>query len=137
MTSSVDKSATRLATLFQAARYGAVGLLNTGIDVGLFFLLINFAHLGPIIANVISYSAGAANSFLINRYWTFSGRAASGSTAREAAIFAAVTLFGLGVSVVTIILVQPAAGVIAAKGAATALAFAATFWLNKRVTFRA
>ena len=122
--------------MLQAARYGVVGVLNTGIDVALFFALINYANLEPVVATVISYSVAAANSFTINRLWTFSGRSASGSTLREAAIFAGVTVLGVIVQAATLAVVQPVAGVIVAKVCATLTAFAATFWLNKRVTFK-
>ena len=122
--------------MLQAARYGVVGVLNTGIDVALFFALINYANLEPVVATVISYSVAAANSFTINRLWTFSGRSTSGSTLREAGMFAGVTLLGVAVQALTLAVVEPLAGVIAAKACATLTAFAATFWLNKRVTFK-
>ena len=136
MTLSLDSpTAGRMKTILQAARYGVVGVLNTGIDVALFFVLIHYAHLDPVVATVISYSVAAANSFTINRLWTFSGRSRSGSALREAAVFAGVTLLGVIVQAATLAVVQPVAGVIAAKVCATLTAFAATFWLNKRVTF--
>ena len=138
MTLSLDnQTAGRMKTILQAARYGVVGVLNTGIDVALFFVLIHYARLDPVVATVISYSVAAANSFTIYRLWTFAGRrSASGSTLREAAVFAGVTLLGVIVQAATLAVVQPVAGVIAAKVCATLTAFAATFWLNKRVTFK-
>lgn len=51
-------------------RFCIVGLANTAIDFSTFFLL-NIAGLPYLIAQVLAYSAGVANSFFLNRKWTF------------------------------------------------------------------
>lgn len=67
-------------------RFAGVGVLNTGIDVGLFLLLHD--QLGIVLANLISTSAGMAFSFLVNGLFTFR---AEKLTVRHAATFLATT----------------------------------------------
>jgi len=57
----------------QAVRFSSVGVLNTAVDFGVYFLLtrwLGFAGL-PVTAKGISYGAGIANSYFWNRWWTF------------------------------------------------------------------
>lgn len=55
----------------QFLRFCAVGFVNTGVDFSAFFLL-NMVGVPHLLAQVISYSSGVANSFVLNRKWTFS-----------------------------------------------------------------
>lgn len=54
----------------QFLKFNAVGLLNTLIDFVIFTLLTSFG-LVYTLAQVISYSAGTANSFVLNKKVTF------------------------------------------------------------------
>jgi putative flippase GtrA len=58
----------------EAIKFSLIGVLNTILDIGLYFLLsryIEFLVPHPLIAKVISYSAGILNSYYWNRRWTF------------------------------------------------------------------
>ena len=90
-------SRSRPKWLVQAVKFGAVGILNTGIDLGLYFVLTRWLGLGamPILAKAISYSAGILNSFLWNKYWTFQSRAGIWSTLIP---FILTNLVGLGIN---------------------------------------
>ena len=81
----------------QAVKFGAVGVLNTGIDLGLYFVLTRWLGLGalPILAKSISYSAGILNSFLWNKFWTFQSRAGTWATLIP---FILTNLVGLGIN---------------------------------------
>lgn len=60
--------------LIQAVKFGLVGVLNTGVDLGLYALLTHWTGwlaAVPVTAKAISYSAGIVNSFIFNRGWTF------------------------------------------------------------------
>jgi putative flippase GtrA len=76
-------------------RFAAVGVVNTAIDVVLFWVL--HAPLGIVAANLVSTSAGMTFSFLANGRHTF-GR--SRVTVRQAVLF-------LGTNAVTMWLLQP------------------------------
>ncbi|WP_378210826.1 GtrA family protein [Anoxybacteroides rupiense] len=51
-------------------RFCIVGAGNTFIDFGVFFLLAT-AGAPYLLAQVVSYMAGMANSYIWNRIWTF------------------------------------------------------------------
>jgi putative flippase GtrA len=53
------------------AKYALVGGLNTGVDFAVFCILVYGVGMASIWAQVISYVTGVANSYLLNRYWTF------------------------------------------------------------------
>jgi len=60
--------------LSQAVKFGIVGVINTAVDLGLYFIMthwIPFLGGQQVLAKGISYSAGILNSFLWNRSWTF------------------------------------------------------------------
>ncbi len=53
------------------AKYALVGVMNTGVDFAFFCVLVYAAGLGTAWAQTISYVAGIANSYVLNRVWTF------------------------------------------------------------------
>jgi putative flippase GtrA len=83
----------------QAIRFIVVGLLNTLVDLGAFYLLSLIPGMPNIAAKAISYVLGICNSFFWNKYWTFNAGASS-KTKREFAIFFVVNLPPLAVNVV-------------------------------------
>jgi putative flippase GtrA len=115
-------------------KFTLVGLLNTGIDVAIFFLLTRIGT-QYVAAQVVSYSCGAANSYLLNKIWTFRS---SGLSYAEIVRFTTVNLISLGISVVVLSLLHSTAGLglAAAKGGATVCALAANFLGNKLWVFK-
>lgn len=83
----------------QAVRFIIVGVINTGVDLGIFYLLSLIPGMPHVAAKGISYVAGICNSFVWNKYWTFS---AGGSERgkREFAVFFAVNTPPLIVNIV-------------------------------------
>src|SRR5215470_1892360 len=57
-------------TISEFVKFTLVGLLNTGIDVAVFFLL-TWLGIAYVLAQVVSYTCGAGNSYLLNKVWTF------------------------------------------------------------------
>lgn len=59
------------ATTFM--RFCIVGIMNTGVDVIVYFVLTRLVGLGdfPISAKVASYFAATLNSLYVNHSWTF------------------------------------------------------------------
>ena len=53
------------------SKFALVGVVNTVLDFALFMTLVYFAGLGPTSANIISYTCGILNSFVLNKHWTF------------------------------------------------------------------
>ncbi|OBZ10395.1 hypothetical protein A8L34_17450 [Bacillus sp. FJAT-27264] len=60
----------RRAAFIQFLKFNAVGLLNTLIDFAVFTLLHSLGMMYGL-AQVFSYSAGTANSFILNKKVTF------------------------------------------------------------------
>ncbi len=115
-------------------KFALVGLLNTGVDVAIFFMLTRIGT-PYVAAQVASYSCGAANSYLLNKVWTFRS---SGLSYAEIVRFTVVNLFSLGISVVVLTLLHDKAGLelAGAKAGATVCALAANFLGNKLWVFR-
>jgi putative flippase GtrA len=115
-------------------KFALVGLLNTGVDVAIFFILTRFG-IQYVEAQIVSYSCGAANSYLLNKVWTFRS---SGLSYAEIVRFTTVNLISLGISIVVLSLLHGMVGLelAAAKGGATVCALAANFLGNKLWVFR-
>ena len=115
-------------------KFSLVGLLNTGVDVAIFFLLTRFG-VPYIAAQVVSYSCGAGNSYILNKFWTFRS---SGLSIAEMVRFISVNLISLGISIVVLRLLHESAEVAlpAAKAGATVCALAANFLGNKLWVFK-
>ena len=87
-------------------KFALVGLLNTAVDVAIFFLL-TWVGTPYVAAQVVSYSCGAANSYLLNKFWTFRS---SGLSYAEVVRFTVVNLVSLGISIVVLTLLHDTAG---------------------------
>jgi len=84
--------------LRQAVKFGAVGLLNTLVDAGLYFALSRWVWVLPaqkILIKSVSYIGGILNSFYWNRTWTFRSQA---SLMKMLFPFVVVNLIGLGIN---------------------------------------
>lgn len=72
-------------------RYCAVGVINTGVDFGMFFFLSILGF--PLLpSQCIAYFCGFLNSFFLNRKWTFQSYGPSG---RQLIRFLGLNLFVL------------------------------------------
>lgn len=91
------------ALVTQFTRFGLVGLVGLGVDVGVFNLLLvtvlnqDRVHEGPIIAKVISTSLAIITNWMGNRHWTFRGDRRH-HWLREGIEFAIVSLGGMAIS---------------------------------------
>lgn len=61
----------RQSTMAESIRFGFVGLLNTLMDLIVFFVLVHFTHWNVLLAQTLSYACGLANSYVLNRMFTF------------------------------------------------------------------
>lgn len=76
-------------------RFCTVGAANTAVDFTVFFLLHKLG-VAYLLAQVISYSAGILNSYILNRKWTFS--ISETANLREAIKFIIINGFSLSIS---------------------------------------
>jgi putative flippase GtrA len=85
-------------------RFALVGIMNATLDMlvlnGLLWLFPTTRTLLILLYTIIAYGFGAANSFFLNKYWTFQHR--QRTTSKELLRFGMTVLFGLGWSMLCI-----------------------------------
>jgi putative flippase GtrA len=125
------------AWLVQAIKFSFVGVLNTVVDLGGYFLLTRWLGLAglPVAAKSISYSAGILNSFFWNRSWTFRSKTQIWATLLP---FVLVNLVGLAINTGIMQLCLNILGLpeLVALGLATVSTLVWNFVLSKFVVFR-
>lgn len=140
MQSSSEGSAPPRGT-HRILRFLAVGVANTGLDVGLLFGFLALG-LNLWLANTLSTSLALVFSFFLNRSFTFSS---SGSAFRQGVSFLLVTLTGLWLlqPLVMSVVVHLAADwlsspwlLLCAKGIATVFSMTWNYILYSRLVFR-
>ena len=70
----------------ELSAFGAVGIVNLFLDIGLFNELHFGLGVGPLTSKVISTAVATTSAYFMNRYWSFSHRARTG-LAREYTLF--------------------------------------------------
>ena len=68
-----DKNDPKIAELWRFIKFSITGVMNTAVDFFVFTVLL-WVGVGIYLAQVISYSAGMLNSYIINRKWTFNSK---------------------------------------------------------------
>lgn len=81
-------------------RFSCVGGLNTAIDFGIFSLLNGLFGVNYVISQILSYSSGTLNSYVLNKFWTFNDTKTSKKTTKEIVQFIVVNSASLGVSLI-------------------------------------
>lgn len=119
----------------RAIRFGMVGVINTAIDLILFSLLVQSARLPAAPANILSYSAGILNSFLMNRAWTFNDRSRGKAFLRSFVVFAGINLLGLAFSTLLVLLFSQFMSPILAKTLSVPLVFIWNFLASRHLAF--
>jgi putative flippase GtrA len=128
----------RTSWIEQGVKFIIIGVLNTGVDLGLYILLTRLlfeAGEMTVLVKGISYSAGVVNSYLWNRSWTFQSEDRSWKTFLP---FVLVNLIGLGINAGTLWLGMHTAGLseFLALILATGATFIWNFFISKFVVFR-
>lgn len=123
----------------QFLKFNAVGLLNTLVDFAVFTLLHSLGMLNTP-AQIISYSAGTANSFIWNKKVTFRDRdrgSAAGFDRMQLVRFMVLNLVVLGISVLLIHLLTESFGlqVLVAKVLVTFVTVIINFFGSRKWVF--
>jgi putative flippase GtrA len=82
----------------QAVRFGMVGVLNTGVDLGFYWVLtrlIPFFDDSHVLAKAISYILGVINSYIWNRSFTFRSQVQS---PKRFILFFLINLIAVGIN---------------------------------------
>jgi len=70
----------------ELSAFGAVGVVNLFLDIGLFNALHFGLGVGPLTSKVISTTTATTSAYFMNRHWSFSHRALT-ELAREYTLF--------------------------------------------------
>lgn len=81
-------------------RFGCVGCLNTMLDFTVFCLLNSLFGINYVISQIVSYSSGTLNSYILNKFWTFDDTRTSKKTTKEIVQFIVVNSASLSVSLI-------------------------------------
>lgn len=79
-------------------KFGTVGVLNTGVDWGVFFLFSNVFMASVYVSQIFAYVIATTNSYILNRAWTFKSK--SKKKTIEIAKFLTVNLISLSISLI-------------------------------------
>lgn len=123
--------------LRQAVKFGLVGVVNTLVDAGVYYVLTRWVGLMelPILAKAISYTCGVINSFFWNRLWTFRSKE---NGWRSFGLFLLVNLVGVGINSAVMAVAMHTLNLaeILAFLLATAASLGWNFIMSKRIVFR-
>ena len=85
----------------EAAKFGAVGAVNTVLDFAVLNALVFGMGLAPLRSKVLSTAVAATSSYLMNRHWTFRHRDRQG-VRREYVLFFLLNAVGLAIALVVL-----------------------------------
>jgi putative flippase GtrA len=125
------------ARLPRLARFGAVGVVNTLVDVGLFTLLVRLLDWHVVPANILSYGAGILCSFVLNSRWTFAEVRGEPGAARRFARFIGTSLAAMGLSTVLVVVLSWMMDPLWAKAISVVVGFLANYAMARLFVFRA
>lgn len=77
------------------SRFSMIGVINTLIDFTVFSILHSLFGVSYVLSQGLGYSIGVANSFILNKKWTFSDRKANKKSIHEFFQFVVVNLISL------------------------------------------
>src|SRR5437868_14495448 len=97
-------STTDNCTLLEFKRFVIVGIVNTAVDLGVLNALILLSGTGHSgfsysVLKTISFTVALANSYYLNRTWTFKARPVQKSTVRTAGQFVFISVLGAIINV--------------------------------------
>lgn len=120
----------------RVGKFALVGMMNTVVDFTVFVLLYYGGDWDVLAANTSAYMIAVANSFLLNKYWTFAETRRSRAALPQFGLFLGFNLGGLGLSNLTIWLLTPAIPALLAKGLATAVTFVWNYQTSRAFVYR-
>jgi len=84
----------------QLSRFSMIGLINTLVDFTAFTMLHSLLGVSYVFSQGMGYSLGMANSFLLNKKWTFKDRKANKKSAHELLQFIVVNFISLLITMI-------------------------------------
>jgi putative flippase GtrA len=135
----------RAAFFKKAASFGLVGVVNTLIDFGIFWIAVQKIGLHLVPANMMSWTVAITGSYVMNSMFTFAAESGRKLSWRAYATFLASGLVGLVANTTTLVvaaklmtelIANENGQLAAAKLCAIAVSFVVNFSLSHFVVFR-
>ena len=133
------------AIALKAVSFAAVGVVNSVIDFGVFWIAVQYFAMPLIPANVLAWVIAVSNSYAMNSFITFAHESNRQLRWRAYATFLGAGLAGLVVNTGTLVTAvalmprlidDPTLQLAAAKGCAILASFLVNFSLSNFVVFR-
>ena len=127
----------RQGIVFQAVRYGLVGLVVVASDFAAYAAFLQIFPEGYLGANCLGKATGAGVGFVLHKWVTFNWRQRDGAR-RQAAAYSAVFLFNLALSscLLWLLVGLAAADAYIAKLAVDAVVIAVAFFVSRHWVYR-
>ncbi|MCF8477632.1 MAG: GtrA family protein [Pseudolabrys sp.] len=125
------------AIALKAISFAFVGVINTLIDLGIFWTATNFLHWGLVPANVVAWLVAVSFSYGMNTFITFAPESGRILRWRDYATFAASGVAGMVIATAVLVLLATVMPVVVAKLLSILVSFVVNFLLSHFVVFRA
>jgi putative flippase GtrA len=124
------------SVLVKAARFAAVGIVNTIVDFSVFAFGYFYLGLPILIANACSWTIAVSGSYVMNSYFTFAAESGRELRFKQYAGFVASQVGGLVANSATVFVGSYFMPVLTAKVLAIGVTFAVNFSLSHFAVFR-
>jgi putative flippase GtrA len=122
--------------VLKAVSFALIGLVNTGVDFGVFSFGYFYLELPIVAANVMSWTVAVTNSYVLNSQITFAAESGRKFRFKDYLAFATVQCGGLIANTVTVVVASYFMPVLLGKLIATGASFLVDFSLSNFVVFR-
>lgn len=116
-------------------KFSLVGVVNTAIDVTLFALLVHVFQWEVLPANILSYSTGILNSFVMNKLWTFHDQRPFSHSLQPFVLFVVINISSLFLSTAVVWLFSHYLAKLTAKLASVGVVFVWNYTLTRLLVF--
>jgi putative flippase GtrA len=132
------------AIILKAASFALIGVVNTLVDLGIFWLTLSLLAETPdhvdtvtlVAVNIFSWSIAISGSYVMNSFITFAAESGRRLRLKSYATFVASGILGAIGNTTTLVVAAHFVPVLAAKGCAILVSFVLNFSMSHFVVFR-
>ena len=124
------------SVLMKAISFGLVGVVNTLVDLGVFWIALKIIGLPLLLANLLAWFVAVSGSYILNCFTTFAAESGRKLEPRKYASFIASGIAGFVGGTATLAIGAIFVPILVAKLVAIAISFALNFSLSHFVIFR-
>jgi putative flippase GtrA len=124
------------AIALKAISFASVGVVNTLIDLSVFWVSYNLVRLPLVVCNVLAWLVAVSFSYMMNSFITFGPESGRVLRWRDYFTFAASGIAGMIASTATLVALSYVLPVLAAKLLSILVSFVVNFSLSHFVVFR-